>query len=102
MTKAFIEVREDSRDRLYHKTGESKKTGKPYDFYEQEVFVHTQRGEVKRHSVTIKSEADAYPPGRYSVNADNIDVVKVDGFDRIALFKIELVPLTGAALKAAA
>ncbi|MDT7531325.1 hypothetical protein OVY29_21950 [Sphingopyxis sp. SE2] len=102
MTKAFIEVREDSRDRLYHKSGTSKKTGKAYDFYEQEVFVHTPRGEVKRHSVTINSEADAYAPGRYAVSADNIDVVKVGGFDKIGLFKIELVPLSAAALKAAA
>lgn len=102
MTKAFIEVREDSREHLIHKSGVGKDSGKPYDFYEQEVFLHTARGEVKLQRITINSPADAYAAGRYTVNPDHIDVVKVKGYDRIGLFKVELVPLTGAALKAAA
>lgn len=102
MSKGFIEVREGSNQNLIHKSGTSKRTGRAYDFHEQEVFVHTPRGEVKRQTITINSPADAYAPGRYQIDPGNVDVMKVEGFDRIALFKVELMPLSGAALKAAA
>jgi len=66
MAQPFAIVQKDAR--TTRKTGDSKRTGKPYDFIEVEVLIEDSRGQRRMKRMTVDSIDKVPAPGEYELD----------------------------------
>lgn len=76
--------------RCTRKTGESKRTGKPYDFVEQEVLIEDGRGQRKVMYTTVDSVEKAHQPGEYELDTSYIGFIQGKYREELGFTKIVL------------